>query len=173
MRWRTAWSARKIRTRTGKSEDRQRSRFAPIIAAIISISRWKTTAAASTMKKFARPPWTHGLISRRAPRAQRTRLARPSFSAGILDCAAQDRVGGPRRWPGRGERQSCALNGDIEIDTEKALGTRFTLKVPLTLIISQALFVRCGTSMFAFPLAFVEEIRRLPTTTLKKSAENC
>ncbi len=35
------------------------------------------------------------------------------------------------------------------------------MKVPLTLIISQALFVRCGTSVFAFPLAVVEEIRRL------------
>jgi chemosensory pili system protein ChpA (sensor histidine kinase/response regulator) len=53
------------------------------------------------------------------------------------------------------------LNGEIDIETEKGRGTRFTLKVPLTLIISQALFVRCGESMFAMPLAFVEEIRRL------------
>jgi len=54
-----------------------------------------------------------------------------------------------------------ALNGEIDIDTQKGLGTRFTLKVPLTLIISQALFVRCGESQFAFPLSFVEEIRRI------------
>jgi chemosensory pili system protein ChpA (sensor histidine kinase/response regulator) len=54
-----------------------------------------------------------------------------------------------------------ALNGEIDIDTQKGLGTRFTLKVPLTLIISQALFVRCGQSQFAFPLSFVEEIRRI------------
>ena len=54
-----------------------------------------------------------------------------------------------------------ALNGEIEIETQKGLGTRFTLKVPLTLIISQALFVRCGVHTFAFPLAFVEEIRRI------------
>jgi chemosensory pili system protein ChpA (sensor histidine kinase/response regulator) len=53
------------------------------------------------------------------------------------------------------------LNGEIEVETEKNRGTRFTLKVPLTLIISQALFVRCGKTMFALPLAFVEEIRRL------------
>ncbi|MGB8129651.1 MAG: response regulator [Candidatus Angelobacter sp.] len=53
------------------------------------------------------------------------------------------------------------LNGEIEVETQKGLGTRFTLKVPLTLIISQALFVRCGNSMFALPLSFVEEIRRL------------
>jgi chemosensory pili system protein ChpA (sensor histidine kinase/response regulator) len=54
-----------------------------------------------------------------------------------------------------------ALNGEIEIETQKSIGTRFTLKVPLTLIISQALFVRCGETTFAFPLAFVEEIRRI------------
>jgi chemosensory pili system protein ChpA (sensor histidine kinase/response regulator) len=60
------------------------------------------------------------------------------------------------------------LNGEIEVDTQKGLGTRFTLKVPLTLIISQALFVRCGASMFALPLAFVEEIRRLKVTEIEE-----
>lgn len=54
-----------------------------------------------------------------------------------------------------------ALNGEIEIQTELARGSCFTLKVPLTLIISQALFVRCGSALFALPLGFVEEIRRL------------
>jgi chemosensory pili system protein ChpA (sensor histidine kinase/response regulator) len=53
------------------------------------------------------------------------------------------------------------LNGEIEVETEKGIGTRFTLKVPLTLIISQALFVQCGEQTFAFPLGFVEEIRRI------------
>ena len=55
----------------------------------------------------------------------------------------------------------AALNGEIDIDTVTGQGTRFTLKVPLTLIISQALFVRSGKFTFAMPLAFVEEIRRL------------
>src|SRR6266704_1810921 len=54
-----------------------------------------------------------------------------------------------------------ALNGEIDIQSASGKGTKFTLKVPLTLIISPALFVRCGTTNFALPLAVVEEIRRL------------
>ena len=60
------------------------------------------------------------------------------------------------------------LNGEIEIETQKGVGSRFTLKVPLTLIISQALFVRCGESVFALPLAFVEEIRRLKESDIEE-----
>jgi chemosensory pili system protein ChpA (sensor histidine kinase/response regulator) len=54
-----------------------------------------------------------------------------------------------------------ALNGEIEVQSEHGQGTKFTLKVPLTLIISPALFVRCGSNHFALPLAVVEEIRRI------------
>lgn len=60
------------------------------------------------------------------------------------------------------------LNGEIEVETDKGHGTRFTLKVPLTLIISQALFVRCGQHMFALPLSFVEEIRRLRVNEIEE-----
>src|SRR3984893_13705653 len=49
----------------------------------------------------------------------------------------------------------------MEVRSEVGHGACFTVKVPLTLIISQALCVRCGTSVFALPLAVVEEIRRL------------
>src|SRR2546430_4814310 len=54
-----------------------------------------------------------------------------------------------------------ALNGEIDIQSTRGQGTKFTLKVPLTLIISPALFVRCGGTSFALPLAVVEEIRRI------------
>ena len=54
-----------------------------------------------------------------------------------------------------------ALNGEIEVRSEPDKGTCFGVKVPLTLIISQALFIRLGSTTLAMPLAVVEEIRRL------------
>jgi chemosensory pili system protein ChpA (sensor histidine kinase/response regulator) len=54
-----------------------------------------------------------------------------------------------------------ALNGEIEVRGEAGKGTCFGVKVPLTLIISQALFIRSGSTVLAMPLAVVEEIRRL------------
>jgi chemosensory pili system protein ChpA (sensor histidine kinase/response regulator) len=54
-----------------------------------------------------------------------------------------------------------ALNGEIEVRSEMSKGTCFGVKVPLTLIISQALFIRSGSTVLAMPLAVVEEIRRL------------
>lgn len=61
-----------------------------------------------------------------------------------------------------------ALNGEIEVHSELGRGTRFTLKVPLTLVIAQALFVRCGQTMFAVPLTYIQEIRRVRVDEIKE-----
>lgn len=61
-----------------------------------------------------------------------------------------------------------ALNGEVDIRSTVGEGACFSLKVPLTLIISQALFIRCGTAIFALPLAFVEEIRRLEPNQMEE-----
>ena len=61
------------------------------------------------------------------------------------------------------------LDGEIEIRSEPGKGTLFTLKVPLTLIISQALFVRCGTTMFAIPVTVIEEIRRVKDEEIEEN----
>jgi chemosensory pili system protein ChpA (sensor histidine kinase/response regulator) len=51
------------------------------------------------------------------------------------------------------------LNGEIHVETEAGRMTRFVLKLPLTVAIADALMVRCGPEMVAFPLTAVSEMR--------------
>ena len=53
------------------------------------------------------------------------------------------------------------LGGHIDIDTEVGKGTTFTLKLPLTLAIIQALLVEVGGEQFAIPIANVRETIRI------------
>lgn len=51
-----------------------------------------------------------------------------------------------------------SLNGSIEVSTETEKGTKFVIKLPLTLAIIQALLVRIGDEKFALPLNSISEI---------------
>ena len=51
------------------------------------------------------------------------------------------------------------LNGEIHVETETGCLTRFVLKVPLTVAIADALMVRCGPEVLAFPLTAVSVMR--------------
>lgn len=53
------------------------------------------------------------------------------------------------------------LNGMIEVHSEKNVGTRIAIKVPLTLAIMPTLMVMLGTQAFALPLVNVNEIFHL------------
>jgi len=57
------------------------------------------------------------------------------------------------------------LNGSVEIDSTKGVGTTITIKLPLTLAIMPTLMVRVGDRMFAFPLTSVSEIFQLEQGT--------
>lgn len=50
------------------------------------------------------------------------------------------------------------MNGHIDIETVKGIGTKFTLTLPLTLLISTALLVRVGTARYAIPLPSIREV---------------
>ncbi|HED16113.1 MAG TPA: chemotaxis protein CheA [Gammaproteobacteria bacterium] len=57
------------------------------------------------------------------------------------------------------------LNGSVDIDSNKGIGTVITIKLPLTLAIMPTLMVRVGERMFAFPLTSVSEIFQLEEGT--------
>ncbi len=56
------------------------------------------------------------------------------------------------------KRAIADMNGQIEIETEPGIGTKFTLSLPLTLLISTALMVRVGDQQYALPLPSIREI---------------
>ncbi|MEM8548575.1 MAG: response regulator, partial [Pseudomonadota bacterium] len=53
------------------------------------------------------------------------------------------------------------LGGSLSMHSMPGQGTRFTVRLPFTLAITQALIVRCGEEVFALPLPTVEGVVRL------------
>ncbi|MCA0393927.1 MAG: response regulator [Proteobacteria bacterium] len=53
------------------------------------------------------------------------------------------------------------LGGSLDIATRKKLGTTFTLRLPQTLAVTQAVFVRIGETTFAVPIASVRGVGRI------------
>lgn len=60
-----------------------------------------------------------------------------------------------------------AMGGLIEVETELGKGTRFIVRLPLTLSIIQALLVEVSNEIFAIPLSSVQEIIDIPLSQVK------
>lgn len=58
------------------------------------------------------------------------------------------------------------LNGMIDIETTKGAGTRFRVRLPLTLAIIRGLLVHAGTATFVIPMSSVAEIIRAAQSEL-------
>lgn len=50
-----------------------------------------------------------------------------------------------------------ALSGSVNVESKSGQGTKFTIKLPLTLAIIQALLVKVGSEIYAVPLANITE----------------
>ena len=62
------------------------------------------------------------------------------------------------------------INGRIEIKTEKSVGTRFVIRLPLTLAIAQALIVKIRDQEIAVPMNLVEETTRYSFKEVQRTA---
>ncbi len=60
------------------------------------------------------------------------------------------------------------LGGGLFIESVLGKGSRFTIRLPFTLAISQALIVRAGEEAYALPLATVEGVVRLPKSIISR-----
>ena len=61
------------------------------------------------------------------------------------------------------------LGGTMAVDTEVGQGTTFTIRLPLTLSITQALMIRMGDSLYAVPINTVANIIEVPVEKLKEA----
>jgi chemosensory pili system protein ChpA (sensor histidine kinase/response regulator) len=61
------------------------------------------------------------------------------------------------------------LGGTIDIASKAGEGTRFTLRLPQTLAVTQAVFVRIGETSFAVPIASVRGVGRMPREQLAQA----
>ncbi|HEX9021835.1 MAG TPA: hybrid sensor histidine kinase/response regulator [Nitrospirota bacterium] len=62
------------------------------------------------------------------------------------------------------------INGRIEIKTEKGVGTKFVIRLPLTLAIAQALIVKLKDQEMAVPMNLVEETTRFSFKDIQRAA---
>ena len=59
------------------------------------------------------------------------------------------------------------LGGSLRISSVTGQGSNFTVRLPFTLAITQALIVRTGDEVYALPLPTVEGVARIPRTELE------
>ncbi|MFN2310628.1 MAG: chemotaxis protein CheW [Spirochaetia bacterium] len=65
------------------------------------------------------------------------------------------------------KRQIDKLNGEVSVWSERGVGTRFTIKIPLTLAIIQGLLVRVGKEIYVIPITSVIESHRIKPSEVK------
>ncbi|MFP4362532.1 MAG: chemotaxis protein CheW [Spirochaetia bacterium] len=65
------------------------------------------------------------------------------------------------------KKQIEKLNGSVSVWSEKGIGTRMTIKLPLTLAIIQGLLVRVGKEIYAIPIASIVDSHRIKPSEIK------
>jgi two-component system chemotaxis sensor kinase CheA len=65
------------------------------------------------------------------------------------------------------KRQIEKLNGMVTVSSQRGKGTKFTIKLPLTLAIIQGLLVRVGKEIYSIPITSVIESHRIKPSDIK------
>ncbi len=63
------------------------------------------------------------------------------------------------------------INGDVEVTTRPGAGTRFRMRIPLTVLISDALLVGAGGEVFAVPLNAVKLVMTVAPERIQSAGE--
>jgi chemotaxis protein histidine kinase CheA/CheY-like chemotaxis protein len=86
------------------------------------------------------------------------------FAPGFSTADAIDMTSGRGMGMNIVRRRIAALNGIIELETEKGIGTTVRIKVPSSLAISNVVVVSSGNMEFVIPVSLIDEIIQLDIT---------
>jgi len=89
------------------------------------------------------------------------------FEAGFSTAAAITNISGRGVGLDVVRKQIEKLNGNVSVWSEHGKGTKFTIKLPLTLAIIQGLLVRVGTEVYAIPITSVIDSHRIKPSEIK------
>ena len=59
------------------------------------------------------------------------------------------------------QAEASALGGRVEVQTSPGRGTRFAIRLPLTLAVTQVVLVRAGGRVYALPSVLIEQVQQL------------
>ncbi|MBN1990794.1 MAG: chemotaxis protein CheA [Bacteroidales bacterium] len=69
-------------------------------------------------------------------------------------------------------RKIADIRGEVEIDSEKGVGTTITIKLPLTLSIIDGLLVKIDDTHYVVPLSAIDKIYAVPTKEIYEKYNN-
>ncbi|HJS37247.1 MAG TPA: response regulator, partial [Burkholderiales bacterium] len=93
-------------------------------------------------------------------------LAQLIFASGLSTAESVTELAGRGIGMDVVRNEVTAIGGRVEVATSAGEGTTFTLYLPLTLAVTQAVLVRAGASVLAVPSAMVEQVLRLKADAL-------
>jgi chemosensory pili system protein ChpA (sensor histidine kinase/response regulator) len=110
-----------------------------------------------------------GLLAPEAP-ADTAALTQLIFASGLSTADAVTELAGRGIGMDVVKNEVTAIGGRVEVESTPGEGTTFTVYLPLTLAVTQAVLVRAAGSTLALPSATVEQVLRLKSEALAAHA---
>jgi chemosensory pili system protein ChpA (sensor histidine kinase/response regulator) len=98
--------------------------------------------------------------------ASEDQLAQLIFISGLSTAREVTEVAGRGVGMDVVRSEIAALGGRIDVSSKPGSGTHFTIHLPLTLAVAQALMVRSGDATYAIPSTMVEQVRQVKSAEL-------
>jgi chemosensory pili system protein ChpA (sensor histidine kinase/response regulator) len=91
------------------------------------------------------------------------------FNAGISTATEVTEISGRGVGMDVVRNEIVALGGQISVHSERGKGTRFTIRLPLTLAVAQILMARAGPEYYAIPSVMVEQVLHVKPDALENA----